>query len=86
MEQDQDHWHLDRRVPIALIIAIAVQTGGFIWWASDLNARVTHVERQIQMSAPQAERIIRVETKLEGIADSLNDLKALIRRERSEAR
>jgi hypothetical protein len=38
-------WHLDRRVPIALIAAILVQTAAFGFWVGGLVARVGQVER-----------------------------------------
>ena len=31
-------WHVDRRVPIALIVTILIQTGAAIWWASSVNS------------------------------------------------
>jgi Tfp pilus assembly protein PilO len=33
-------WHLDKRVPVALILALCVQTGTAIWWAAGLSADV----------------------------------------------
>jgi hypothetical protein len=86
MNEDQDHWHLDRRVPIALIVTIAVQTAGIVWWASDVNARVAQLERQAVAAAPQPERIIRLETQIEAIREGIAEIKVLVRRERSEAR
>jgi hypothetical protein len=86
VDEDQKHWHLDKRVPIALILTIAIQTGGFIWWASDVNARVAQLERQAVAAAPQPERIIRLETQIEAIREGISEIKVLIRRERSEAR
>jgi hypothetical protein len=86
MTEDQGHWHLDKRVPIALIMTIAVQTAGFIWWASDVNARVAQLERQAVAAAPQPERIIRLETQIEAIREGITEIKTLIRRERSESR
>ena len=40
-------WHLDRKVPLALIVTMAIQTLGVIWWAASLSTRVDHQERQI---------------------------------------
>jgi len=86
MDEDQKQWHLDRKVPIALIITIAVQTGGIIWWASDVNARVAQLERQAVAAGPQSERIIRLETQIEAIREGIAEIKVLIRRDRSETR
>jgi TolA-binding protein len=40
LHNDSQGWHLDKRVPIAIITAIAVQTFGIVWWAATLSARV----------------------------------------------
>jgi hypothetical protein len=40
-------WHLDKRVPITLILAIALQTGGVIWFMSGMEARLTQSESKI---------------------------------------
>jgi hypothetical protein len=84
--EKETHWALDKRVPIALILTIAIQTGGLIWWASDVNARVAQLERQAAVAAPQPERIIRLETQIEAIREGIAEIKTLIRRERSETR
>ncbi len=43
-------WHLDKRVPLALIVALFVQTVGMVWWVSDmvhrLDAAITVNDRQ----------------------------------------
>lgn len=31
-------WHLDKRVPLALIGALLIQTAGIVWWASAMHA------------------------------------------------
>jgi hypothetical protein len=36
-EERQEAWHLDKRVPIALIAAIVMQTMGAIWWAASVT-------------------------------------------------
>jgi hypothetical protein len=75
-------WHLDRRVPIALILTIAMQTGGVIWWASATSTRLDALEKKVEAAAPQAERIIRLETKMEAILDSVSEIKAILRQPR----
>ena len=37
-------WHLDKRVPIGLILAILVQTAALGIWLGDLNSRVSSIE------------------------------------------
>jgi hypothetical protein len=80
MEHD-DKWHLDRRVPIALIMAIVVQTSGLVWWASSLSERVSSLEKTRDATAPQADRLTRVEVKIENVQTTVERIERLIRRE-----
>lgn len=43
-DQEKESWHLDKKVPIALILAIFSQALAFGWWASALSFRVTRLE------------------------------------------
>jgi hypothetical protein len=77
MTQDR-HWHLDRRVPLAMITAIMMQTGVFIWWAAQLSERVNTLERGAITTAPNSERITRMEVRLEGIGQTVQRIERLI--------
>jgi len=39
-QEEREHWHLDKRVPISLIVTIMVQTAAFMWFLSSLSHRV----------------------------------------------
>ncbi len=54
---DDHHWHLDKRVPVALILTILAQTIGAVWWAASLSARVDVLERDWARFAAVAERL-----------------------------
>lgn len=45
MEQliNSNAWHLDKRVPIALIVSLAIQTAGMVWWAASITGRVDNL-------------------------------------------
>lgn len=73
-------WHLDRRVPLALIATIAFQTAAALWWASSLNIRVDQLERQYTALAPQGGQIIRLQTQLEGISANILEIKNALMR------
>jgi hypothetical protein len=77
---DDQQWHLDRKVPLALIFTIIAQTIVAAWAASNIWTRVGELERKVEMAAPQAERIIRLETKVDGITGSLAEIKTLVTR------
>lgn len=61
-------WHADKRVPIALIFAIAMQSAVVIWWAADMSAKVD------QIIITQAE-------DRAGIVDNRNQVRGLQRNE-----
>ena len=46
-QRNDGGWHLDKRVPIALIIALCVQSGGGIWWAAGINMQVIRHDRDL---------------------------------------
>ena len=79
-EAEDRQWHLDKKVPLALIMTIIGQTVVAAWGASNLWTRVGELEWQMQIAAPQFERIIRLETKVDGITGSQSEIKALINR------
>ena len=73
MNDHGDNWHLDKRVPIALIVAIVVQTFAIGWWVASENARVTSLENG---AALMHEEITKLETARESTAlqmQSIND-------------
>lgn len=39
-DEPQSNWHLDKRIPIALIFALIVQTAGAVWWISGIVHRL----------------------------------------------
>jgi hypothetical protein len=80
VSEDDKHWHLDKRVPLVLIFAILVQTGAALWWAAGVNARVEQLERQVISSAPNVERIVRLETKMDAIFSQLAEIKLMVQR------
>jgi hypothetical protein len=78
-DQTDHQWHLDKRVPLALIVTLALQSGAFIWWAAKADNRLEYLERTVNASAPQIERVIRLEAKMDSVAEALNDVKVILR-------
>ena len=37
-------WHLDRGIPLAMIVGMILQTGTVVWWAAHLDSRVGNLE------------------------------------------
>jgi len=65
-------WHLDKRVPIALIIAMCIQFASMVWWAAQMNQRVDHLEAANQNITDVQTRLIRVEVQLTGLDVTMN--------------
>lgn len=91
MSGDREPWHLDKRVPIALILAIVLQTGGFIWWAAGLSHRVDQHTREIAAlhmegrgytseAARVRETLARLEERLAAQNDLLRRVESAINR------
>jgi hypothetical protein len=76
--QDDSNWHLDKKVPIALILAMAMQTAGVVWWGATTSERLSALERKADAAAPQAERLARVETKLEAVQNGISEIKSIL--------
>ena len=58
---DMNGWHLDKRVPITLVLVIMIQTSAAIWWAASINARVAATELILAARAPVIDRFIKTE-------------------------
>lgn len=71
-------WHLDKRVPIALIVTIAIQTAGIVWWAASVSARIERLEEKATVTAPNSDRLTRVEVQLEVVKDGVTEIKRLL--------
>lgn len=59
---EQNGWHADKRVPIALIFTILAQSGVVIWWAADMSAKVD------QIIATQESDRVRISANTSGIS------------------
>ena len=50
MTEYDTRWHLDKRVPIALVVLIVSQTAGAIWWASAVNGSIAALENRVDFN------------------------------------
>ena len=65
----KEGWHLDKRVPVSLILAIIIQTVGFVWFLSDLDNRV---DNNTDAISEAAEEVIGIEQDLSAIRRTAN--------------
>lgn len=78
-----NQWHLDKKVPLAIIFSIVAQTLFFTYWGSTWKAetenRLNSLEKfQVSVDG-QERRIVILEQQWSYIRDSLSEIKALIR-------
>lgn len=83
--REQDHWTVDKRIPLALLIALLINIGSWVWWASDLSSRMNNVERQAETQENLKERVIaleivlsRLDTTVTKLDETLDDLRTII--------
>lgn len=76
MTDEQSAWHLDKRIPIALITATVVQTGALIWWAATLTSQVAgHSEAISEFRAARInERLPVIELQIASLNEGMGRL------------
>lgn len=60
-----EHWHLDKRVPISLIMTLVIQTVAVIWFFSTLSHRVDAnalAIKAVTLSATRQDQRVRTNT------------------------
>lgn len=71
-----ENWHLDKKVPLGIIIALVLQTITFLTvataWKTAVDGRLTRLEEISADSGAQNDRIIVLEQQLKYIVESLN--------------
>lgn len=76
---DMNEWHLDKKVPISIIFVMLIQTFGVIWWSAKIDSRVENVEKMTALASTQDSRIVRLETKMDTIFVTLEEIKNILR-------
>ncbi len=69
-------FRLDRKIPLALVAALIIQTGGALWWAGSAAQRITELEQRLDHQAGVAERLARLETQADATRQSLARIEA----------
>jgi hypothetical protein len=79
MAEQREHWAIERKIPIAMLTALAIQTGVWIWQAAAASARLDQLEKKVEAMVPQGERIVRVETKTDLMIAALAEVRDILR-------
>lgn len=74
MESDGS-WHLDKRVPIGIVVAIAIQTIALVYvgttWKADIDHRLVTLEKSDDARSPQGNRLTILEQQFIAIQNTL---------------
>lgn len=90
-----ESWHLDRRVPLALIFTLLLQIFSFGWVASEMNSDININRKDIDRTVVQLERLQvesnqqavqlgRIEEGIRNMDRNLQDLVDVIRTQNSK--
>ncbi len=84
MPPSRDEWHLDKKVPIALIIGFITQTIVLTAWGAStfehLDGRVMILEKTEEDQKDHENRITILEQKFDYIRGDLSEIKTLLSR------
>lgn len=80
------HWTVDKRIPLALVLTILMQTSAGVWWASAIStqvgfnsSRILAQETRIEQNRESAQQVDRTNVRLieqiSGMRESMNELK-----------
>ena len=68
----------ERKISLAIIVALAVQAASALIWAGAAAERIDGLERQMANHRPTAERLARLEARLDGVQDQLARIEAKV--------
>lgn len=73
-------WRLDRQISLGLIVTVFLQAAAALMWAGRASARIDDMQRRIDVQAPVAERLARLETQADATRQSLLRIEAKLER------
>ena len=71
-------WRFDRQVSLAVLVGLAIQTGGALLWAGGAAERIASLERRLDRQAGTNERLARLEAQADASRASLARIEALL--------
>ena len=81
---DDGNWHLDKKVPIGLMLGLGLNACLGIWYASKLDSRISYLEQDGIRTNQSIERIQQTgsanETRLTRVEDHTESILDIVRR------
>lgn len=83
---DEKKWVMDRHVPLAVLVAIVLQTGAWIWWAGSFaaatNQQLAQHEKRLTQTEQFPERLASLEAQSKLQTDLLKEIREELRYDR----
>ena len=73
-QPDIDHWSLDKRIPLGLLMGLALQTIIFSFWMGMLSTQVSQNTTNLRDKQSDAPRLAIIETRVSTLDSSINRL------------
>ncbi|HEY4264108.1 MAG TPA: hypothetical protein VGM72_02220 [Micropepsaceae bacterium] len=70
----------ERRIPLALVLGFLLQTGGALFWAGSAAQRISEIERETRANENAVERVVRLETEVAALHETLARIETKIDR------
>lgn len=79
-EIEKPGWQFERRVPLMLLVILAVQIGTALVWAGAVSERIGQLEITATAQSDMAERLVRQEEKLRHVLEALGRIEGKLER------
>lgn len=83
-EEVRQGWHLDKRFPVALIIALAIQLAGGVWAVSQMSFTVDDLALRLAKLEGERDstltRLIKIETQISQQTKTLERIEVTLER------
>ncbi len=80
MSAPSHRWRFDRQVSLGLCVTVFLQAAAALMWAGRASARIDDMQRRLDVQAPVAERLARLEAQGEATRQSLVRIEARLER------
>jgi hypothetical protein len=74
MKDQSEHWHLDKRVPLALIITLIIQTMGVFFWMGQLSVKLHQMEKQSIAYIENHDSILTFGVRIQHIEEAIDKI------------
>jgi Ni,Fe-hydrogenase III large subunit len=80
---DENRWRIDRKIPVVALLSVAAYAAGTVYIFAKMDQRLYALEQHMIGNQERADRLTRVEVRLEGIKELLQRIDAKVDQTRS---